>query len=169
MSITPSICPPFKKPSAKISTELPKLNSTSLWSATEPVAATATVRDWLQEFAIESPVEPAVTPQALNTRLWMPPAPVQPKPVSSSKGLWEPSTDKPAQRPTPTTFFDESVSEPTGRKSKTAGGASDLEALPALESSRLWSLGMATLPKADEVKDRDWIRDRRASKVDFRY
>ena len=157
MSITPTISPAFKKPSAKISTELPKLKSTSLWSATEPVA-TATVRSWLHESAAASPVRPAVVPQVINSRLWTPPAPAQPEPVSSSKGLWEPSTRARAQRPAPTTLFDEPISSPspvTGRKSKTA--ASDLEELPALESSQLWTLTQAT-PK--EVEEKDWIRER---------
>ena len=166
-SITPTISPAFKKPSARIYTELPKLNSSSLWSATEPVAATATVRSWLHESAAASPVQPA-SPQVINTGLWTPPAPAQPKPVSTSKGLWEPSTHTLAHRPASTTLFDEPISSPapaTGRKSKTAG-ASDLEELPALESSQLWSLGRATLPKEEE---RDWIRERKSSKVDFRY
>ncbi|ELR02797.1 hypothetical protein VC83_00804 [Pseudogymnoascus destructans] len=140
MSITPIISPASKKSSAKISTELPKLNSTTLRSATEPVAATATVRSWRHVSAIESPVQPAAAPQVINTGLWTPPAPAQPKPVSSSKGLWGPSTCTLAERSAPITLFDEPISAPspaTGRKSKTV----DLEELPALESSRLWSLG----------------------------
>ncbi|KFX89606.1 hypothetical protein V490_06914 [Pseudogymnoascus sp. VKM F-3557] len=168
MSLTPTISPAFKKPAAKIYTELPKLNSTSLWSATEPVA-TATVRSWLHESASESPVLPASVP--LTSGLWTPPAPAQPKPVSSSKGLWEPSTRSPVKRTAPTTFFDEPVSSPspaTGRKSKSAG-ASGSEDLPVLESSRLWSRAGAALPKVDVVKERDWIRERRTSKVNFRY
>ncbi|KFY15457.1 hypothetical protein V492_01975 [Pseudogymnoascus sp. VKM F-4246] len=173
MSITPTISPAFKKSSAKISTELPKLNSTSLWSAIEPVVATSTVRNWLHESAIESPVQPAAAPQALNNGLWTPtPAPAQPKAISSSFGLWEPSTHTPSPRSARTTFFDEPISTPspaTGRRSKTAGGASSLEELPALESSQLWSVGRATSAKMAEVKERDWIRERRANKVAFRY
>lgn len=168
-SITPTISPAFKKSSAKITTELPKLNSTALWSVTESVAATATVRSWLHESAIESPVQPAEVPQVINTGLWTPPAPAQPKPVSTSKGLWEPSARIPAQRSAPITLFAEPISAPspaTGRKSKMV----DLEELPALESSQLWSLGRATAPKEDEMKKRrDWIRERRTSKVNFRY
>ncbi|KFY93718.1 hypothetical protein V498_04297 [Pseudogymnoascus sp. VKM F-4517 (FW-2822)] len=170
MSITPIISPAFKKPSAQLSVELPKLTSTSLWSATEPVAATATVRRWLHESLPEPPVQPASAPQVLSTGLWTPPVPAQPKPVSTSKGLWEPCTRTLAQRPTPPTIFDEPISAPapaTGRKSTTAG-ASDLEELPALESSQLWSRARATSPKEDEVKERDWIRERTTSKVDFR-
>ncbi|OBT51678.1 hypothetical protein VE04_08856 [Pseudogymnoascus sp. 24MN13] len=165
-SITPTISPAFKKSSAKITTELPKLNSTALWSVTESVAATATVRSWLHESAIESPVQAA---GVIHTGLWTPPAPAQPKPVSTSKGLWEPSARIPAQRSAPITLFAEPISAPspaTGRKSKTV----DLEGLPALESSQLWSLGRATVPKEDEMKKRrDWIRERRTSKVNFRY
>ena len=55
-------------------------------------------------------------------------------------------------------FRSEPISSPspvTGRKSKTA--ASDLEELPALESSQLWTLTQAT-PK--EVEEKDWIRER---------
>ncbi|OBT87548.1 hypothetical protein VE02_03747 [Pseudogymnoascus sp. 03VT05] len=168
-SITPTISPAFKKSSARISTELPKLNSTALWSATEPVAATATVRSWLHESAIQSPVQPAEAPQVINTGLWTPPARAQPNPVSTSNGLWEPSTCAPAQRSAPITLFAEPISAPspaTGRKSKTA----DLGELPALESSQLWSLSRATVPKEDVLKKRrDWIRERRTSKVAFRY
>lgn len=171
MSITPTISPAFKKPSAQLSAELPKLTSTSLWSATEPVAATATVRSWLHESLTESPVQPTSAPQFVQTGLWTPPAPAQPRPVSTSKGLWEPCTRTLPQRPTPPTLFDEPISAPspaTGRKSKTAG-ASDLEELPAQESSQLWSRARATSPKDDEVKERDWLRERTTSKVDFRY
>ncbi|KFY23568.1 hypothetical protein V493_05780 [Pseudogymnoascus sp. VKM F-4281 (FW-2241)] len=167
MSITPTISPAFRKPSAKISTELPKLNSTSLWSATEPVAATATVRNWLHESVTESPVQPAVVPQVLNTGLWTPPAPAPPKPVSTSKGLWEPSTRNPTPRPAPTGLFEEPISSPspaTGRKTKPAG---EVEVLPPLGSSQLWSLGRATMPKGSE--ERDWIRETRSTKVNFRY
>lgn len=167
MSITPTISPAFRKPSAKISTELPKLNSTSLWSATEPVAATATVRNWLHESVTESPVQPAVVPQVLNTGLWTPPAPAPPKPVSTSKGLWEPSTRTPTPRPAPTGLFEEPISSPspaTGRKTKPAG---EVEVLPPLGSSQLWSLGRATMPKGSE--ERDWIRETRSTKVNFRY
>ncbi|OBT67882.1 hypothetical protein VE03_02591 [Pseudogymnoascus sp. 23342-1-I1] len=171
MSITPTISPAFKKPSAKLSAGLPKLNSASLWSATEPVAATATVRSWLHDSLTESPVEPVAAPQVINTGLWTPPAPAQPEPVSTSKRLWEPSTHTLAERPTPTTLFVEPISASlpaTARKSKTAG---DLEELPALESSQLWSRSRAISPKKeDAVKEkRDWIRERRTSKVDFRY
>lgn len=170
-SLSPVASQTVKKSPTSVSSTLPKLTSTSLWSA--PLSAHAAERNWMSETALVS--------QTLPMGIWTPPAPSPNLPVPAARSLRTPTPASPPH--SPASASSDAVSRPGASSPPPAAHilqpaspemepwsreAKERASLPVVQSTRLWHPSWASWGE-EEKEEKDWAGKRKSSGASFKY
>jgi hypothetical protein len=158
-SYTLAAAPRKATPKAASIEGLPVLNSVSLWTPSMSLAATEDVKNWLQATAqptVERIAAPAVRTSTRGRAATWTPSALNTVSETTEGALWVPNPSTAATEP----MFGDVHVAPWERKARRSE-----ETVQKVESE-MWRYSMRDF---ETKKERNWMIERRASRVQFRY